>query len=111
MNIKKRSKDTFTKLEQYKLIEGETVKMADSVGMVIKVDSWIIYDDVNSRGENVEILAILAEDGRVYATISKTFKDRFLRIVEIFGVDDMPAILITGGESKSGREYVSCTAA
>lgn len=111
MNIIKKSKENLTKLEQYKLIEGETINMIDAQGLVLTVDCWLQYEDVNSRGVNVNVLAILAEDGNVYATISETFKARFFRLLEIFGEDELPAIKITGGQTKSGRDYVSCTAA
>lgn len=111
MKIKRASKNDFTKKEQYKLIDGETIKMIDAIGMIITVDCWILYDDTNSKGMDVEILAILASDGRVYATISDTFKERFFRIYDFFGPEEFPELLITGGQSKAGRDYVSVTPA
>lgn len=101
-----------TKQDLYKLTKGETVSVRDAVGVEFKVDKYVIYDDENSRGETVNILAIMDSNRTVYSTVSETFKQRFLDIVEIFGdeLKETP-ILITEGTSKNGRQYASCTIA
>lgn len=112
MNIIKHSDKEFNKIDIYKMTKGETVSVRDAVGIEIKVDKYLLYEDVNTRGETVEILAVMADDRTVYSTVSETFKTRFFEIVEIFGEDlEQVPILITEGTSKSGRQYASCTVA
>lgn len=112
MNIIKHSDKEFNKIDIYKMTKGETVSVRDAAGIEIKVDKYLLYEDVNTRGETVEILSILADDRTVYSTVSETFKTRFFEIVEIFGEDlEQVPILITEGTSKNGRQYASCTVA
>lgn len=112
MNIIKHSDKEYDKIDIYKMTKGDTVSVRDAVGVEFKVDKYLLYEDVNQRGETVEILSIMADDRTVYSTVSETFKTRFFEIVDIFGDDlDQIPILITEGTSKSGRQYASCTVA
>lgn len=101
-----------SKKDLYKMTKAETTSVRDAVGVELKVSKYVIYDDVNSRGESVNVLSIMADDRSVYSTISETFKQRFMDIVETFG-DELPEtpILITEGTSRNGRQYASCTIA
>jgi hypothetical protein len=108
MNIINKSRD-LTKREIYKLTKGPSTSVQDAVGMEIKVDCWLLYSDVNAKGEEVEILAILADDGSVYSTISGTFKRTFEEILEIFEDEELPEILIQEGTSKNNRSFAFCT--
>ena len=108
MEIIRKSKE-FTKHESYKLMKGETISLQKSVGIVIDVDAFVLFSDTNQKGDEVEILAILAQDGNVYTTISETFKQRFFEIVDHFGMDDLPAVVVTEGQSNAGRRYIACT--
>lgn len=110
MEILKQSRD-FTKQEVYKLTRGQSINAKDAVGTTVPVDAYCMYSEVNSKGEQVEILAILSkDDGTVYATMSNTFKREFEYIAEIMDGDPF-SILIIGGQTKGGREFVSCTLA
>lgn len=111
MEIKKQYGE-ISKKDLYKMTKGDTISVRDAVGIEFKVSKFLIYDDINSKGEQVNVLAIMAEDRSVYSTISDVFKQRFMDIVETFG-DELPTvdILITEGTSRQGRQYASCTIA
>ena len=108
MEIVRKSKE-FNKRELYKLTKGETVSLQKAVGFVFDVDAFVLFTDTNTKGDEVEILAILAQDGNVYTTISETFKQRFFEIVEHFGMEELPPIVVTEGQSNAGRRYIACT--
>lgn len=71
------------------------------------VSAWLVYTDVNSKGEDVEILSILTESGLILAAQSKTFKESFFDIVDIVGQRPF-AIRVLSGTSKAGRRYMDC---
>lgn len=112
MTIKTQFPEEISKKDLYKMTKGDTVSVRDGVGVIFKTAAYILYQDTNQRGENVEVLSIMTSDRTVYSTISETFKTRFFDIVETFG-DELPDtdILITEGTSKAGRQYASCTIA
>lgn len=96
----------------YKMTRGKTTVSVnklddDQLDHDYSVSAWLVYTDVNSRGEDVEILSVLTESGLVLAAQSKTFKESFFDIVDI--VDDRPfSIRVLSGTSKSGRRYMDC---
>ena len=112
MTIKTQFPEEISKKDLYKMTKGDTVSVRDGVGVIFKTAAYILYQDTNQRGDNVEVLAIMTSDRTVYSTVSETFKTRFFDIVETFG-DELPDtdILITEGTSKAGRQYASCTIA
>lgn len=70
------------------------------------VDVYVLYDDINEKGEEHRILSILSGNEKL-STISQTFIKSFMRIVDLMDGDPF-AILVTGGESKNGRKFVDC---
>lgn len=112
MTIKNQFPEEISKKDLYKMTKGDTVSVRDGVGVIFKTAAYILYQDTNQRGDDVEVLAIMTSDRNVYSTVSETFKTRFFDIVETFG-DELPDtdILITEGTSKAGRQYASCTIA
>ena len=96
----------------YRMTRGKTTVSVnklddDQLDQDYSVSAWLIYTDVNSKGEDVEILSVLTESGLVLAAQSKTFKESFFDIVDI--VDDRPfSIRVLSGTSKSGRRYMDC---
>ena len=54
----------------------------------------------------MQVLTIVSGNIKM-GTISQTFIKSFLEIVDIMGTDPF-AIVITGGKSKNGRDYVNC---
>lgn len=88
-----------------------TAKMKDHKGERIELAAWAIYQDVNRKsGEVQEILAIKTPEGETFATNSPTFMNDFISMWELFTSmgEAVPAIVVTCGESKAGREYITC---
>lgn len=108
MNILTQNKE-LTKRELYTLTESPSVISVKDLedGTVIEVDKYLLYEDINSQDEPVELLSILDKDGQAYATQSATFKRQFRRIAEIFGDEDFSVKKISG-TTKNGRPYVNC---
>ena len=95
---------------QYKMLKSPKVKrMSDAIDSMIEVKSWISYSDADpNTGEEREVLVIEAQDGEIFATVSATFRREFAEIVKFFG-EDVGAIIVLGGKSKAGRNYITCT--
>ena len=110
MEVTKKFPENMDKRTAYKLMKSpETKKMSDAVDSVLEVRSWMDYSDVDSKtGEIREILAIETVDGEIFGTISPTFRREFADIVNFFG-EDVGAIKVVGGQSKSGRDFITCT--
>ena len=112
MTIKNQFPEEISKKDLYKMTKGDTVSVRDAVGITFKTAAYILYQDTNTRGDEVEVLAIMADDRTVYSTVSETFKQRFFDIVDTFEEEFTGTeILITEGTSKAGRQYASCTIA
>lgn len=89
----------------------DITKMRDRVGEVIPVKHFMLYEDVNSKGEAQRILSI--DDGdTVSATNSPTFISDFERIAELYAMcgATLDSVTVVAGVSKSGREYITCEA-
>lgn len=71
------------------------------------VMGYALYEDVNSKGEDVEILSVLTEGGLILAAQSKTFKESFFDILDIVNGKNF-SIKVDSGTSKSGRRYMDC---
>lgn len=110
---KKRYELTKLALAQLVTQGGELVKnMPD--GMRVTVGNIVEYSTDNDDGTTTDILAFEgnAEDGtrKWYMTNSKTFKREINKILDIFGDDEFCIVKISG-TTKSGRVFVTCTAA
>lgn len=104
-----KSNKELTKRESYKLtLDPAIKKMKDFIGVQIEVAAYCLYKDVNRDGKEVEVLSIMDKDGGVCATNSETFKRNFMNIVELMDGEEF-AIEIISGESKAGREFITCT--
>lgn len=99
--------DQNNKKALYKLTKSESVQVKDlERGTSFPVDKWCLYEEENSRGELQQVLSFTSGEYKV-STISKTFIRSFLECAELMGEDPF-SIIITGGETKSGRTYVNC---
>lgn len=104
-----KSNKELTKRESYKLtLDPAIKKMKDFIGVQIDVAAYCLYKDVNKDGKEVEVLSIMDKDGGVCATNSETFKRDFMNIANLMDGDDY-AIEIISGQSKAGREFITCT--
>ena len=93
----------------YKLMKSpEVKKMSEAEGSVLQVQSWIQYNSPDREtGEVKEVIAIETPDGELFATISNTFREEFMDMVQYFG-SDLGAIKVIAGTSKAGRKYITC---
>lgn len=109
MKILYKSNPGVTKRELYRMTQDAGIKSMKEVESeaVIDVHQYIYYEDENSRGEIVHVLAIMGESGEVWTTTSKTFQRSFDTIAEL--MEDEPfSIKKKEGISKAGRAYVDC---
>lgn len=104
MNIIDGSKE-FSKQDTYRMTHNRSVSLKDAVGKNLTVEDWLRYEDTNSRGENVKVLVLATELG-LYSTISETFTEAFLDIADSFPLPVQ--INVIGGQTKSGRDFITC---
>lgn len=98
---------TESKKVMYKLTraKGKNIKDLEN-GERVPVDAWALYTDVNTKGAEQTVLAIISGENK-YHSISPTFQRDFADIVSLMDGEDF-AIIITKATSKSGREFVTC---
>lgn len=115
MNFIQTNIDTADKKAVYRMTKGESQKIEGlEKGITLPIDKYALYEEPKTRkkqdGTEEEytqtVLTFTSGDCK-FGTISATFIKSFLEIVDIMGQDSF-AIIITGGESKSGRKYVNC---
>lgn len=98
---------TESKKVMYKLTRAKGMNIKDlENGERVPVDAWALYTDVNTKGAEQTVLAIISGDKK-YHSISPTFQRDFADIVSLMDGEDF-AIIITKATSKSGREFVTC---
>lgn len=104
-----------TKVERYRLTLSPEICSLQNVAddEPIKVSAYCEFEDVNEEtGEVAELLGILSDDGHSYVTQSKTFKESFKNIADIFADDEeMFSIRKISGKTKGGRDYINCVLA
>ena len=108
MNIKETSKE-LNKKEQYLLTLNNAMISVKDVEDRVKITctAYALYDDINSKGEEVEVLTILTPDNTVYCTQSATFKRSFKDIYDMMNPEEFTVIKVSG-TTKAGRPYVDC---
>ena len=98
--------------EVVSLTKGNDVKkMSDAVGEVLDFDKVVIYEDVNSKDEPMQVLAVQTAEGVKYATNSATFIRNYTEIMDIFKDSDEEApttFKVGSGKSKAGRPFITC---
>lgn len=95
----------------YKLTRSKNAKLVsklddDELDKIYHVDCFAKYEDVNNKGETVELLSIMSGE-TVLTAQSATFKHSFDDILSLVS-DRGFSIQIVCGESKSGRRYMDC---
>lgn len=86
-------------------------KVQDLVGQTIAINDYVLYKDgaapAEGEPDNRKLVLSLELDGDVYGTISKTFIDSAMDIIEEFEGSDEPwAISIEASSSKNGRQFI-----
>lgn len=111
MQILKTNIDATNKKEVYRLTKSESQRVQDvEKGVSLPVDKWALYTETKRGKDGTEtaqtVLAIVS-GGMKISTISQTFIDSFMECVDLMENDPF-SIIITGGTSKGGRQYVNC---
>ena len=108
MTIIKASRE-FNKVEVYKMTQdqgGVSVKDVPD-GTILPVSGYLLYEDVDHKGESHELLSVLGEDGAVWTCQSTTFKRSFTQMADLF--EDEPfSIKKMSGVTKANKDYVDC---
>ena len=115
MTFLKTTINTEDKKQVYRMIKGDSQKIEGlEKGLSLPIDNYALYTEMKDRKkqdgttEQYEQTVLTFTSGpHKFGTISATFIKSFLEIVEIMDGDPF-AIIITGGESKNGRNYVNC---
>lgn len=103
------------KKEVYRMTKGDSLKVQDlDKGASFPVDKFAIYEETKTRNkqdgtteEYTDTVLTIVSGQMKIGTISATFIKSFMEIVDLMEGDPF-AIIITGGKSKNGREYVNC---
>lgn len=108
MNILTQTRE-FDRKEKYNLYikGGELIKNLPE-GTELELTGYTVYEDENSKGDNVVITAMLLADGSVVSTSSETVRRELENIVTGLGIDfdtETLKIITAKGVSKNGREY------
>ena len=106
MNIIYISNPDMSAREIFKMTQGGADKMSNHVGEVIDIVDAIVYEDVNTKGEDVTILVVRTADGDLMASSSGTVRRKFGAMCASFD-DTFPieGVKIISGTSRAGREY------
>lgn len=111
MNIIAKSASVTTAHDLYVLTQSpDREKLTAVKGDTLTLASWVLYTDVNSKGEEVTLLAMITDGGKAYCTNSATFCKYFGNAVEMykqFG-EEFTVVQVVTGTSKNGREYIAC---
>lgn len=108
MTIIKASRE-FNKVEVYKMTQDQGAVSVKDVpdGTTLQVSGYLLYEDVDHKGENHELFSVLGEDGTVWTCQSETFKRSFMQMAELF--EDEPfSIKKRSGVTKANKDYVDC---
>lgn len=108
MNILTQTRE-FNRKEKYNLyIKGGKLIKDLPAGTELELAGYTVYEDENSKGDNVVITAMLLCDGSVVSTSSETVRCELENIVTGLGIDfdsETLKIVTARGVSKNGREY------
>lgn len=105
-----RENGTFTDDERYLATINPEIESISKVedGTVIEVMKSLIFKDIKSNGDVVEILSILTPDYKCYSCQSATFRESFETIAKLKEGKQFSVKKISG-VTKAGRPYINCT--
>ena len=102
MEFIKSNIDVTNKREVYRLTKGDSQKIEGlEKGLSIPVEKFAYYEEDGKK------VLTFTSGGVKFGTISATFIKSFIEIVDLMDGESF-AIIITGGTSKGGRQYVNC---
>ena len=107
MKVLYQSRDLDRK-EKAAVFFNQSTNLKECGGQSIVVSAMVKYEDENSKGDTVTLMAFLTEDGDVITTTSGTVMRSFERMIdglEINLAEENVPIKIVEGVSKNGRTY------
>lgn len=109
MEILKSYPEQLTNKQKYVLTMSPKVqKMTTAKGSTLELACWAIYRDLDSDGEEREILSMSTPEGETFATNSATFRADFERMIDLLGAEEVTMIEVISGTSKNNREFITC---
>lgn len=108
MKILMQSRKDMNKEDLYFLMVRESEKMQTLAGQTVKVDDWVITEDIDKETEEPKQIIFIKSNDVTYGSISKTFIESFKTIVECFGPDGFTHIKVIEGKSNKGRNFIQC---
>lgn len=77
-------------------------------GDFMNVAAFVIFSDVDSKGETRELISVMGKDDVIWTAASSTFRREFEKIWDVFEGEEF-GIKKISGTAKNGRDFVSCT--
>lgn len=111
MKIIRTKNENISVKEKYLMcMNPEIQRMKDKEGMDLPVINWMIYSDKDREGKEQTLLSILSEDNVAYTTNSPTFIEAFTELCDMFSDsgEEIIAVKVIGGQSKTGRHFITC---
>lgn len=91
----------------YALTVADSISMKDvEPSSKFQMKAYCLYNETGNDGIDREVLSIATNEG-VLSSISETFKNEFLKIVEVMGEQPFE-FEVKKGKSKKGRDFVTC---
>lgn len=111
MKIIRTKNENISVKEKYLMsMNPEIQRMRDMEGRVVPVINWMVYSDTDKEGNEQTLLSILSKENVAYATNSRTFIESFATLCDMFteSGEEITAIKVIGGQSKAGRNFITC---
>lgn len=91
----------------YRLTRASAKKMIDASGSVLTPSAFVLYEDADAKSGEIKKVLTIEADGEIFGTVSPVFIREFMDAAEFFG-GDPGSIKILTGETKNGRDFVTC---
>lgn len=111
MNIIAKSSNIATPIDLYKLTQApDRQKLTNAKGSTLELDSWVLYEEQDAKGNTIKLLSLATKDGTAYCTNSATFCRDFESAIAMFKEfgEEFHIIEVLTGTSKNGRDFISC---
>ncbi len=91
----------------YRLTRANAKKMIEAAGSVITPTAYVLYEEPDAKSGEIKTVLTIEADGEIFGTVSSVFIREFVDAAEYFN-GDVGSIRIITGETKNGREFVTC---
>lgn len=112
MAITRKSSNLETMKDLYDMMKNPEIQKLSSIkGEELPVGAFVLYTDVNTKGEEIAVCSIRDKDtGVVYATNSPTFIREFTSILSMTDEAkvELHTVKVSEGVSRAGRNFITC---